>query len=251
MFSKIILLSWLGRVGTVYWSILTNDETTSAAAVSQVPAGLERRSDFEQRSATRVAFAGGRRTASAGRMSGDVRRAYVIGLGANLGDRRATLGSAVRALVARATVLGVSDLYESRAVGPEQPDYLNAAVLLESSLTPRQLLGELLSIERGHGRERRERWGPRTLDLDLLHSPALVVSEPDLTLPHPELTARAFALAPLVDVAPEELDPRSGARYVDILRAIANPGVHRVETSATWWGPGSQAVAEHRPGRAE
>ncbi|HXK20204.1 MAG TPA: 2-amino-4-hydroxy-6-hydroxymethyldihydropteridine diphosphokinase [Polyangiaceae bacterium] len=173
-------------------------------------------------------------------MSGDVRLAYVVGLGANLGDRRATLRSALQALASKATLLGVSDLYASRAVGPVQPDYLNAAVLLEASLSPRQLLGELLSIERAHGRERRERWGPRTLDLDLLHSPELVVSEPDLTLPHPELNGRAFALAPLVDVAPEARDPRSGARYADILRALGEPFVHRVETSEAW-----------RPGRAE
>ncbi len=183
-------------------------------------------------------------------MSGDVCRAYVIGLGANLGDRRATLRSAVQALAARATLLGVSHLYESRAVGPAQPDYLNAAVLLESDLTPGQLLAELLSIERAHGRERRERWGPRTLDLDLLHSPALVVSEPDLTLPHPELTARGFALAPLVDVAPEARHPLSGARYADLLRALMEPGVHRVETSDAWLEQG-QPTTGQRPGRAE
>lgn len=180
-------------------------------------------------------------------MSGDVCLAYVVGLGANLGDRRATLKSAVQALAAQAALLGVSDLYASRAVGPEQPDYLNAAVLLESSLTPSQLLGELLGIERAHGRVRRERWGPRTLDLDLLHSPDLVVNEADLTLPHPELTGRAFALAPLLDVAPDARDPHSGARYAELLRAIADPGVHRVETSAAWFGP----IVGHRPGRAE
>jgi 2-amino-4-hydroxy-6-hydroxymethyldihydropteridine diphosphokinase len=173
-------------------------------------------------------------------MSDDPPHLYIIGLGANLGDRAATLKSALRALEQLGAVLGVSHLYESAAVGPPQPDFLNAAVLLESMLTPRRLLGELLVIERAHGRERRERWGPRTLDLDLLHSPDLVLSEADLTLPHPELTRRAFALAPLVDVDPNARSPLSGERYVDLLRALGDQGVRRLETSTTW-----------HPGRAE
>ena len=167
-------------------------------------------------------------------------RPYIIGLGANLGDRRGTLKSAVLALKRCGTVRAVSALYESAAVGPPQPDYLNAAVLLESLLAPTELLEQLLAIERAHGRERRERWGPRTLDLDLLHSPDLVLVEPGLTLPHPELTRRAFALAPLADVAPEARDPRSGARYVDLLRALAEPGLRLVETAATWFGQASE-----------
>src|SRR5690349_9604716 len=118
----------------------------------------------------------------------DERRQYVIGLGANLGDRLSTLKSAVSALAGIGSIRAVSHLYETAAVGPPQPDYLNAAVLLESSLEPTALLGELLAIERAHGRQRRERWGARTLDLDLLYSPELRLSEPDLTLPHPELT---------------------------------------------------------------
>src|SRR5260221_14597632 len=106
-------------------------------------------------------------------MSDDLRRLYVIGLGANLGDRLRTLQSAVIALETQGKLAAVSHLYESAAVGPPQPDYLNAAVLLESVLSPAELLTGLLAIERAHGRERRERWGPRTLDLDLLHSPGL------------------------------------------------------------------------------
>jgi len=176
-------------------------------------------------------------------MSGIAPRTYVIGLGANLGDRAATLKSAVLALARQGQVHAVSDLYESAAVGPPQPDYLNAAVLLESRLGPGDLLRELLLIERAHGRERRERWGPRTLDLDLLHSPELVLSEPDLTLPHPELTQRAFALGPLVDVAPEARDPRSGARYRDALQALSDQSLRRVETSATWFGPAPDELA--------
>jgi 2-amino-4-hydroxy-6-hydroxymethyldihydropteridine diphosphokinase len=164
----------------------------------------------------------------------DERRQYVIGLGANLGDRLSTLKSAVSALAGIGSIRAVSHLYETAAVGPPQPDYLNAAVLLESSLEPTALLGELLAIERAHGRQRRERWGARKLDLDLLYSPELRLSEPDLTLPHPELTRRAFALAPLLDVAPEAREPGSGTHYADALAALATEDVRRLETSTTW-----------------
>jgi 2-amino-4-hydroxy-6-hydroxymethyldihydropteridine diphosphokinase len=167
-------------------------------------------------------------------MSGDVSRSYVIGLGANLGDRLATLKSAVLALQAHGLVRAVSGLYESAAVGPPQRDFLNAAVLLDSVLAPGQLLSQLLGIERAHGRERRERWGPRTLDLDLLFSPSLLISEPGLTLPHPELTRRRFALAPLLDVASDACDPHSGQRYVDLAGALGPQGVRRLETGAGW-----------------
>ena len=183
-----------------------------------------------------------------GAMSGDVRRSYVVGLGANLGERLATLKSAVLALQAHGEVQAVSHLYETAAVGPPQPDYLNAAVRLESSLAPQGLLRELLSIERAHGRERRERWGPRTLDLDLLYSPSLLLNEADLTLPHPELRRRAFALAPLMDVAPGAVDPRSGERYADLLAALGPQDLRRLETSLSWDPRPNRSVA---PGRAE
>jgi 2-amino-4-hydroxy-6-hydroxymethyldihydropteridine diphosphokinase len=181
-------------------------------------------------------------------MSGDVRRSYVVGLGANLGERVATLKSAVLALQAHGDVQAISHLYETTAVGPPQPDYLNAAVLLESRLAPGQLLLELLAIERSHGRERRERWGPRTLDLDLLYSPALLLNEPDLTLPHPELTRRAFALTPLLDVAPSARDPHSGTRYADLLTGLGEQGLRRLETAPSWDPRPNRSVA---PGRAE
>ncbi len=167
-------------------------------------------------------------------MSDDVRRSYVIGLGANLGDRMPTLQSAALALEAHGVVRALSDLYETGAVGPPQPDYLNAAVLLESALAPQELLTALLAIERVHGRERRERWGARTLDLDLLHSPGLVLRLPELTLPHPELARRAFALVPLVDVLPEARDPVSGLRYVDVLATLERDGVRRVAARSEW-----------------
>lgn len=188
------------------------------------------------------------RSSSAEAMSGDVRRSFVIGLGANLGERVTTLKSAVLGLARLGPVQAISALYATAAVGPPQPDYLNAAVLLESNLEPLELLGQLLEVERAHGRERRERWGPRTLDLDLLFSPALVVNEPALTLPHPELTRRVFALAPLLDVAPDALDPRSGQRYRDLILALGDQGVRRLETAESW---DPRPNGTDAPGRAE
>jgi 2-amino-4-hydroxy-6-hydroxymethyldihydropteridine diphosphokinase len=173
-------------------------------------------------------------------MSDDLRR-YVVGLGANLGDRLGTLSSARLAFERQGlAIVAVSDVYESVAFGPSQPDYLNAAALLEAALEPTRLLELLLEIERAHGRERRERWGPRTLDLDLLFSPGLVMATPALTLPHPELTRRAFALKPLVDVAPTARDPVSGALYAELLATLDGQSLRRLTTSPGW-----------RPGRAE
>ena len=161
-------------------------------------------------------------------------RRYVIGLGANLGDRLTTLISAVRALAGAGVVLRLSTVYESQAVGPPQPDYLNAAILLGSKLLPLDLLGAMLTIERAHGRERRERWGPRTLDLDLLYSPGLELNDPALTLPHPELHRRAFALAPLLEVLPDARDERSGVSYQMLLDALGRGSVRRFETDSAW-----------------
>lgn len=142
----------------------------------------------------------------------------VIGLGANLGARLATLQSATDALARtpRITVLAVSPVYETEPVGPPQPAYLNAAARIETDLAPDALLDALLAIEAAHGRVRRERWGPRTLDLDVLvlcdrHTLApLSVATERLVVPHPHLLERAFALAPLLDVMPER-DPEWGA----------------------------------------
>jgi 2-amino-4-hydroxy-6-hydroxymethyldihydropteridine diphosphokinase len=172
----------------------------------------------------------------------------VIGLGANLGDRRQSLKSALAALRKCGQLADISALYESDAVGPPQPDYLNAAVLLESALPPHDLLRELLAIERAHGRERRERWGARTLDLDLLHSPGLVLEGPELTLPHPELARRAFALLPLLDVLPDAAEPSSGRPYRLLLTQLDQSVVHCVETRRTW---GDDPSLVERAGRAE
>ena len=127
-------------------------------------------------------------------------RAYV-GVGANLGERRETIEAALALLPG---VVAVSELRETAPVGvTDQPDFLNGAVAIETELSPRELLDVLLDVERRLGRERRERWGPRTIDLDLLVYGDEAIDEPGLTVPHPRLHERRFALEPLADLDPE------------------------------------------------
>jgi 2-amino-4-hydroxy-6-hydroxymethyldihydropteridine diphosphokinase len=123
-----------------------------------------------------------------------------VGLGANLGDREATIRAAVAELPG---VVAVSSLRETDPVGiTEQPRFLNGVAALETELTPRELLDVLLAVERRLGRERRQRWGPRTIDLDLLLYGDEVIDDDGLTVPHPRLHERRFVLEPLADLAP-------------------------------------------------
>lgn len=133
-----------------------------------------------------------------------------VGLGANLGAPEATLRSAVAAMRALpgTRVTGLSSLYRSAPVGPAgQDDYLNAVARLDTTLTPHELLSALQAIENAHGRVRQERWGPRTLDLDLLLHGDDCIATPELTLPHAELTNRNFVLVPLLEIAPDAALP--------------------------------------------
>jgi 2-amino-4-hydroxy-6-hydroxymethyldihydropteridine diphosphokinase len=132
------------------------------------------------------------------------RRAF-IGLGSNLGDRRALLRAAVAGLKAAGDVVGVSPLYETEPVGgPEgQGPYLNVVVELSTGDTPRQLLERCRALEALAGRVRTVHWGPRTLDADVLWVQGCEVDEPDLTVPHPRLWERRFVVQPLADLAPD------------------------------------------------
>lgn len=150
----------------------------------------------------------------------------VIGLGANVGEPEAALRGAVVALAALGPLSGVSGLYRTRPVGgPPQPDFLNAAARLQFQGSVHELLEAALDIERGAGRERRERWGPRTLDLDILWVKGVTLTETGLTVPHPRLRERAFALQPLLDVAPEAVDPSDGAAYRSVLERLDADGI--------------------------
>lgn len=131
-----------------------------------------------------------------------------IGLGANLGARRATLRAAVAALGGLGAVRACSSLWETAAVGAVGgPDYLNAAAALETSLAPEALLDELLAIERRLGRVRTVRDAPRTIDLDILLWEQRILDGERLAVPHPRLHQRAFALLPLSEIAPDALHP--------------------------------------------
>jgi len=140
-------------------------------------------------------------------------RAY-IGLGANLGDREATLRRALDLLAAEPgiEVVGVSSFRETEPVGfTRQPRFVNAAAALETDLSPRALLGRLLAVERALGRTRDgPRFGPRTIDLDLLLYGDQVIVEPGLEVPHPRLHARRFALEPLLELDPQLTVPGRG-----------------------------------------
>ncbi|MEI9942286.1 MAG: 2-amino-4-hydroxy-6-hydroxymethyldihydropteridine diphosphokinase [Pseudomonadota bacterium] len=159
----------------------------------------------------------------------------VLGLGSNLGNRLEFFRAAVRHLQRHLQITAFSALYESVAVGPAQPDYLNAAVRLRTTLSPRALLELQLDIERIAGRVRLERWGPRTLDLDLLFIAGQTVDQPGLVVPHRELTRRAFALLPLLDVMPNACDPSSGRAYSELIAELDRTGVRELENSRAGW----------------
>jgi 2-amino-4-hydroxy-6-hydroxymethyldihydropteridine diphosphokinase len=141
-------------------------------------------------------------------------RAYV-GLGSNLGDREETLAAAVERLRAQPEieVVAVSRFRETEPVGPvEQPRFLNGAVALETTLGAQELLRRLLEVERGLGRDRQagQRWGPRTVDLDLLVYGDQTIEAPGLSVPHPRLHERRFALEPLAELDPALVVPGRG-----------------------------------------
>jgi dihydroneopterin aldolase / 2-amino-4-hydroxy-6-hydroxymethyldihydropteridine diphosphokinase len=171
----------------------------------------------------------------------------VLALGANLGDRLATLRSALTALdghgpdaVEGVGITAVSPVVETDPVGgPDQPDYLNAVALVRTSLSPRGLLAACQAVEAAHGRERAERWGPRTLDVDVITYSDLVASSDDLELPHPRAAVRGFVLRPWLLTDPGAMLPGAeGPRpVVDLLAVAADAGgVRLVEGAPLWSG---------------
>ena len=156
--------------------------------------------------------------------------AYVA-LGCNLGDRKANLNSAVQALYAHSECqqIRVSSFYETEPMGPaDQPDYMNGVLGMQTRLAPLALLDTLQAIEQDHGRVRDgRRWGPRTLDLDLLLYGESIINTPRLTVPHPGIAERSFVLIPLLEIAPELVIPELG-RVEELATQCQQFGIRRL-----------------------
>jgi 2-amino-4-hydroxy-6-hydroxymethyldihydropteridine diphosphokinase len=156
-------------------------------------------------------------------------RRAVLALGSNLGDRDDILQGAADAIAALdgVRVTAASPVYETVPVGgPPQPDYLNAVLLVETSLPSVELLGYLHEIEAAFDRVRLVRWGPRTLDIDIVTVAGERSDDPELTLPHPRAHERAFVLAPWHDVDPDAVLPGWGP-VADLLAAVDQAGIRR------------------------
>ena len=153
-----------------------------------------------------------------------------IGLGSNLNDPVNQVQTAFKELntIENTRVVTVSSLYRSAPMGNvEQDDFINAVAQLETSLIATQLLVELQSLENQHQRVRKEHWGPRTLDLDLLLYGEQVINQPDLQVPHSGLTERNFVLRPLYEIAPDLILPDNQS-LVDLVKQCGEEGLERV-----------------------
>jgi 2-amino-4-hydroxy-6-hydroxymethyldihydropteridine diphosphokinase len=172
------------------------------------------------------------------------RAAVVLALGSNLGDRLASLQGGVNALCAEPGLedVAVSPVYETAPVGgPAQPDYLNAVLTASTSLPARAVLDRARGAEAALRRVRAQRWGPRTLDVDVIVYGDEISADPELTLPHPRAHERAFVLAPWHDLDPDAVIPGRG-RIADLLTAAGTGGLRRLRDGALRVpSPGSRA----------
>jgi 2-amino-4-hydroxy-6-hydroxymethyldihydropteridine diphosphokinase len=155
----------------------------------------------------------------------------LLALGGNVGDVRVTLARAIAMLCERGDIrlIARSSDYLTPPWGVEdQPPFVNLCVAVDTTLTPQALLARAQAVERAFGRDRvhEQRWGPRTLDIDILAYDDLVLNEPDLTLPHPRLNERAFVLVPLAEIAPTRII--AGVRVDDALARLDNTGIKKL-----------------------
>ncbi|MCC6350795.1 MAG: 2-amino-4-hydroxy-6-hydroxymethyldihydropteridine diphosphokinase [Candidatus Eisenbacteria bacterium] len=154
-----------------------------------------------------------------------------LGLGSNLGDREGAIRAALEAIadLPETDLIRVSSLYDTEPAGDvDQPNFLNAAALVDTELTARQLLWNLMLVEKRLGRVRTQHWGPRTIDLDLLLYGEEILEEPDLRVPHPEILRRSFVLVPLIELEPRLVHPGTGETLAAHLNRLgARPLVKR------------------------
>lgn len=153
-----------------------------------------------------------------------------LGIGSNLGNREENIRKALSILdeADGITVRTVSSCYETEPVGPVsgQDDFYNVAAEIETTLGPKELLSRANSVEQRLGRVRGERWGPRTIDIDILLWEDMVVDEDELTIPHPEMTRRAFVLTPLAEIAPDAIHPTAQRSIAELASQLDDE--HRV-----------------------
>ena len=168
-------------------------------------------------------------------MSGPNNTVY-LSLGGNLGDPAASMATALRLLDAddNTRVIAVSSLYRTPPWGKlDQPDFLNAAAEISTTLAPRALLDLCLEAERKLKRVREERWGPRLIDIDILVFGERIIHETGLEVPHPRMLERAFVLAPLAEIAPELVV--GGRSVAERLDAVDTSGIERLSSGREWW----------------
>lgn len=153
-----------------------------------------------------------------------------IALGSNLGNSLPTLEDSLRLLneIPGINLIATSSWYRTKPIGPPQPDYLNGCALLEVQQTPEEFLTLLQAVELQFGRVRTERWGARTLDLDLLLYDDWQLNTPNLQIPHPLMKERAFVLVPLAEIAPDWIEPVSGKAIAQLVKEVDCSGVQLI-----------------------
>ncbi|MBE9205404.1 2-amino-4-hydroxy-6-hydroxymethyldihydropteridine diphosphokinase [Nostoc sp. LEGE 06077] len=158
-----------------------------------------------------------------------------VALGSNLGESAKILAAAIAQLSVIPTMQleATSSWYITKAVGPPQPDYINGCVIMQVDMTPQLLLETLLATEQQFGRVRQERWGPRSLDLDLLLYDQVILDTPTLQIPHPRMRERAFVLVPLAEIAPDWIEPVSGYTIKQLVKDVDCSDVHLLKSNSS------------------
>jgi dihydroneopterin aldolase/2-amino-4-hydroxy-6-hydroxymethyldihydropteridine diphosphokinase len=155
----------------------------------------------------------------------ELHRVY-LSLGSNMGDRECNLEESIRQISEFAIIKKSSSIYETEPWGlKDQPKFLNQVVLVETKLAPKELLSHLKTIEQKMGRKKTVRYGPRLIDLDILFYDDLIMKTPDLIIPHPHITERAFVLVPLAEIAPNRFHPQPNKTIGELLKDLDKSSV--------------------------